>query len=395
MKVLLLTTKFLHEDGSLWLTSELANTLAESGNSVTVINLQWSKNFSAPQKNLHENVKLFSIKSINFKFKNSLSIPLKWILSSIKVFVFIIYRLAFREKFDLLISFSPCTALYAAIPISKLICKDSCLIYWDFFPIHNQEISGKAPKFSVPTLKYLEERLVSVFDRVGVMSDANLLFFKKYFKDFRNQLSIIPIWTSYLGDENSTKKSSLASSKLLNEEIVFVFGGQLIEGRGVLELCEAFIAANIENPAIKLIICGSGHLSSQILKYHEKRPNAITLLNHMPREKYLNLLKSSDVGVVATVPGVSIPSFPSKSLDYMASELPILAITEKTSDFGKIIEDNHIGIHCNAGNIAESTDAILFLAKLNNKRTEMGKNGNIYLKKNHSINIIASKILGN
>lgn len=386
MKILMLTTKFTHNDGSLWLTSELANQFVKEGHSVTVFNLEWSgSNYSIG--NVFDSINLVQFKALRIKIP-IISVALRWFFSSIIPSMHLLQMFLSGKKFDLLISFSPCTAFYATLPLARKMSFDACLVYWDFFPIHNQEISGKAPKFSIPLLKFIEKKLVSLFPRIGCMSVKNIDFFNSYFGEIPNQKrSIIPVWTSYLYSNLSIKKN-------LCNDVTFVFGGQLVEGRGVIELCKAAILANRENSSIKLTICGSGFLSEKIIELQKLHPNVIQFMGSLSRLEYLKVLNNSNIGVVATVGNVQIPTFPSKCLDYMACELPILAAVESSSDFGEIIEKNHIGVSCLASDINSIKDGILDLASKGDELKKMGKNGNIYLGTHHSVQHAAKLIIG-
>jgi hypothetical protein len=63
----------------------------------------------------------------------------------------------------------------------------------------------------------------------------------------------------------------------------------------------------------------------------------------MPRDAYLELLGACDVGMVATVPGVTSFTIPSKTLDYLRAGLPVVAAVEAGSDFSALLERYGVG----------------------------------------------------
>jgi hypothetical protein len=63
----------------------------------------------------------------------------------------------------------------------------------------------------------------------------------------------------------------------------------------------------------------------------------------LPREAYLELLGACDAGLVATVPGVTSFSVPSKTLDYLRAGLPVVAAVEAGSDFSALLERYGVG----------------------------------------------------
>lgn len=392
----MLTTKFCHPDGSLWLPSELAVELIERGHKVSVLNLEWTGKDIEP-KIISKNISSFDFhnyKAIRVR-AGKFAVVLRWIFSSFALLPFLLKRIFLGWKYDLMIGFSPCTSLYSALPLAKVLSRDAILVYWDFYPVHNQEISKKIPEKFVPFAKWVEKKLINLYSRVGCMSQANIDFFDDYFgtNSAKNKF-LLPIWTSILDMPIADEKH--AGAKYFNNPgaIIFIFGGQLVEGRGVIEFCEAIIEAKKTNNNISLIVCGEGFLAHKILELQKVNPDTIKYLGALSRFDYLQVLSFSDVGVVSTVSNVSAPTFPSKSLDYMACSLPILAAVEEASDFGRIVEKNNFGYYCKAGDQKSMIEGIIKITKSNDSLKKMGANGNCYLRKYHSVENAANLITG-
>jgi glycosyltransferase involved in cell wall biosynthesis len=395
MKILLLTTKYCHYDGSPWLVSELVEQLYKCGHNITVMNVDWN-GFSHVPVNLPDEITFVNFSAFRFG-SGKFSLLTRWLFSSFKIVPFLISHLLFQKKFDLLISFSPCLALYSALPIAQFISKNSILIYWDFFPVHHNEISRKIPSLFLPLIKSFERCLVNGFKHVSLMSDANLDFFKNYFgKNLKVLTKVIPIWTSVTGWNSSEDIISTRIRYNIDpKSIVFVFGGQLVSGRGIPELCQSIISANNRNEHITLVICGSGPLESTVLDFMETAPSAIKFLGSLQRLDYLNFISACDVGVVITVADVSVPTFPSKCLDYFACNLPVLAAVEIQSDFGTTVSKNQIGTSCLVDSIDSISEGFLFFANHPSEIKRMGMNANNYLKLKHNIENIIVDITGN
>lgn len=395
MRILMLTTKFYHADGSLWLTSELAHEFAACGDEVTVVNLEWSgliAESDAADENLPFELK--NIKAIRCG-PPWIALIARWLLSSFKTLPFLVRKLFLNGKYDLMIGFSPCAALYAALPPARLASKEACLLYWDFFPVHNQEITQKAPRFILPLLKRLEKMLVGHFSRIGCMSHRGVEFFRCYFEpDNEIELRVIPIWTSFLDGGSTTGYDKRKRLSIPADAILLVFGGQLIEGRGVAEICEAAVIAQKIDKRIFLVVCGAGPLAQKVIDCEGRFPSIVKYGGSMSRSAYIEILKEADVGVVATVAGVSAPSFPSKSLDYMACGLALLAAVEAASDFGRVVEEFQMGMACPAGNTAAMAKAIVEMTADKAAMKTMGRNAREYLKTHHAVEQVAKLIKG-
>lgn len=394
MKILMLTTKFPAPGESQWLTSELANELADLGHDIRVLNVEWGRR-GKPFTHSKGQLSLLYRFSIDLPFIGQFGLALKWVLSSIVLLPDLIRCFFLSRRYDLLLCFSPCSALYLAIPFAKLISKDQLLIYWDFFPLHNSEISKGIPSWGAPLLKAVETKLVHQFSRVGCMSPANVKFFSEYFGIKENQeIGIIPVWSSFLNvgvvDKNAIRQQyGLGAGKIL-----IIFGGQLVDGRGLDTVINATAHAREKDSRLQLVVCGAGHLAALVREYASADPDGFVYLGPLARHDYLNLLSVADIGVVATVAGVSCPTFPSKSLDYMAASLPIAACVEKASDFGEIIENAGAGRWCNAGD--ENALATIFLefSADNELRRRCGDAGHEYLSVNHDLKLVVKKVLG-
>ncbi|WP_313211806.1 glycosyltransferase family 4 protein [Stutzerimonas nitrititolerans] len=391
MKVLMLTTKFPVDNESPWLTSELAAELIKRNVSVDVMDIQWAgqegvKNYRRPGLNVIRK------KPFDFKFLGKAGFFIKWFFSSFKLYPYLIWKLLSVRRYDLLICYSPCVILAGAIPLARLLSKKSILIYWDFFPTHIQHATGRFPKFSIPLLRRLEGCLVSSFSRASFMSPANLRFANYYFGVSLQTRDVIPIWSAFLGWDNLCKETERLGSPY-GDEVLVVFGGQLVAGRGVEVVLSAVRIARISNPKIKLLVCGAGPLAIQVKEFSSGNPEACDYLGLLPRQEYLKILAYSDIGVVATMAGVESPTYPSKSLDYMASCMPIAACVENSTDFGEIIESNGFGCSCKEGDIEKLAEILIQLSLDPLLRKNMGMRALNFLRKEHAVSDATDKIL--
>jgi glycosyltransferase involved in cell wall biosynthesis len=121
-----------------------------------------------------------------------------------------------------------------------------------------------------------------------------------------------------------------------------VFGGQLVEGRGFEQMLGAADAAGSQGSRLIFLFIGDGRLAPMVRERAERQAN-IVWLPATSRSAYGELLGACDVGMVATVPGVSSFSIPSKTVDYLRAGLPIVAAVEPGSDFAAILESYGVG----------------------------------------------------
>ena len=388
MKLLILTTKYRHPDGSSWLVSELAEEFISQGHSVTVVNLEWFNINIICGTHYENGVCVVNVLPFGRR-PSSFGLFLRWGFSALKLIPLLVRAYLLRNKFDLLVSFSPCSVLHLALPFARAVCKKSILIYWDFFPIHNYQISNKIPHRLLTFLKYLETKLISGFDRIGCMDDANVSFFLEYFgRSFQRKLFVVPVWLSVKTILTTDFSGEIDISGFSRDRFVFVYGGQLVDGRNIASICEAAIRANFTDERIAFVVAGEGPLSSVVTQLQISHPDVIHYVGSLRRSLYFKLLSSCDVGVVVTDSSISSPTFPSKSLDYFALHLPILVAIDKRSGFRNLVNTYNFGFVCDTDSIDDIANAMLQFQSNSNHVVNMGESGYNYMVSHHDVCVI-------
>lgn len=381
MKILVLCTKFSLSENDPWLTNELAESLQESGNEVTVVCLDWSAEVGSRTIvfTTTNGVKVVYLSPILISLPFPLLAKLmKWGLSS-----FIAYqhvrRLIRGDDFNMVLSFSP--AVTMALPILKMTRNTkiiSCLFQWDFFPYHHRQI-GLIPFRWVFTIsRKLEEMLIRRFDVVACMSPANVKYLRTHYalRDSQN-VTILPIWGKNSPLPDIDREAIRKEYGLPTQKPLIVFGGQLVLGRGLEDLLAAARLASESGGAVVFVVIGSGPLESLVTEYLEQDHGNLVWIPRVPRQEYLSVIKSCDLALVCTVRDVDVPSFPSKTIDYLRVGLPIVASVEKSTDYGEYITAQGVGVSVDAGEPEALLSAIQNLLDNSDKMGQMSTRGPI------------------
>ena len=134
-------------------------------------------------------------------------------------------------------------------------------------------------------------------------------------------------------------------------------------GRGFEDLLDAAAILEERGSSVQIRIFGDGPLRDHLRKEIDSRAlENVFLMGRVPREEYLHAIKDADAGIAATVQGVSVPTFPSKLVDYASVGLPIVISTETAGDVGQVVSHAGAGIAVKAGDPQELADSLLFLA---------------------------------
>jgi glycosyltransferase involved in cell wall biosynthesis len=124
-----------------------------------------------------------------------------------------------------------------------------------------------------------------------------------------------------------------------------VFGGQLTHGRGIDQLLEGLLAAQRRGVPLTMTIFGSGPLAHLVEEAIAADRANTRLHGPLRREPYVGALRDFDVGLVVTATHVSVPTFPSKVVDYARAGIPTLLWVEGASDVtSQLTEEVGMGI---------------------------------------------------
>ena len=125
-----------------------------------------------------------------------------------------------------------------------------------------------------------------------------------------------------------------------------LYAGTLHQRFGVMNLVKAF--SQIESPKYRLVICGIGDSEKAIREAAEK-DSRISFLGQLPRNKVLELQKQATVLVNPRQNNEEFSkySFPSKTMEYLSSGVPVVAykldgMPDEYDSYIQYVEDNAI-----------------------------------------------------
>lgn len=129
-------------------------------------------------------------------------------------------------------------------------------------------------------------------------------------------------WTVVEGIYNSVTDDVKVGERDINEKWI-LYSGTLAQRYGVLNLVNAFTL--LHNSDYRLIICGAGGAQAEICDKAKEDPRII-YKGQLPREEVLKLQRMSNLLVNPRTPEGEFTkySFPSKTMEYLASGIPTL-----------------------------------------------------------------------
>jgi len=346
MRFLMIAMQFPTGKGESYLTTELADALIAAGHEVEVLHLDWT---ASPSSAVDECTTATGVRVVRFRprslqgFGSLVHSASKFVLSGRRA-ASVAGRSFDLRSFDAAIAWMPAVAIAPLVrKIARAGIRHRLLFIWDFFPDHHHEI-GRIPRgLPVRLARAWEQRLLGRFTAIICTLPGNADYLRQRFRVRPTQKVLVtPIWGDATPAPAVDRSAIRRRYALPPHAPIAVFGGQLIEGRGFEQMVAAADAALRAGSDLTFLFVGDGRLTPAIRERAMRHANVI-YRPPIPRAEYLKLLGACDVGMVATVPGVTSFSIPSKTIDYLRAGLPIIAAVEHGNDFAAILQSYGIG----------------------------------------------------
>ena len=253
----------------------------------------------------------------------------------------VLLRILFADRrFDSVIVTAPLAVIW---PVSALMpffaSNGKVAVIFDIFPLHQVQM-GSIPVWAERLLYWIEMLLLKPFNAVTAMGPNNRKAIKEYYFGNRPGVNVktVSLW--------GKPSTSINVQCRVSGPIRMIFGGQVIKGRRLDKLIE-FLAILIGRGVdIRLSIYsqGRGFLD---LKAQHRDTSWIEFCDQVSRDRYIETLSHYHVGAIVTDEKVSLPTFPSKVIDYLQMGLYSFCLVEKQSDLYDLL-DNSSRVHINS-----------------------------------------------
>ncbi|MDD3187677.1 MAG: glycosyltransferase family 4 protein [Bacilli bacterium] len=291
------------------------------------------------------------------------------------------------ESFDLILFQSPPVTFNRLIAwaMRKYKCK-SYLMMKDIFPQNGVDI-GLYSKIN-PIYWYFrsqEKKLYKTSSYIGCMSQGNidyLLSHNKYLSPDKMELFPNTVKVGRIPTIDPLEKEKIRGKYGLNkDDVVAIFGGNFGKPQG-LDFLLNILNEYKYSKRVKFILIGRGTEKNRIFgEIKEKGYSNVYTFDFVPRSDYEKLTLTCDIGLIFLDSRFTIPNYPSKTLSYFESSLPIMAAIDSNTDYGKMLEVSESGFWVENGNIKAFKNKFDKLVSDKKLRILMGKNGRSYYEK--------------
>ncbi|WP_439504235.1 glycosyltransferase family 4 protein [Sediminibacterium sp.] len=399
MNILFLTLANINSIETRGIYEDLIRKFRDEGHKVTVITPVERRRNIATNISIKEGVTILQVKTLNIQKTNIFEKGIGTLAIEYQ-YLYAIKKELKSTSFDLVLYSTPPISYINIIKfIKKTYNAYSYLLLKDIFP--QNAVDMRMMKYGSFLHKFFQRRekqLYDLSDSIGCMSEANRKYILKYNPHINankvevNPNSLFPCKIIY--DELSRKEIRIKYNLPIDKKIL-VYGGNLGKPQGLDFLLDTITNCKYSN--VFFLIIGNGTEYKMVSNWFNiKMPKNALLLSGLPKNEYDNLLAACDIGLIFLHRDFTIPNFPSRLLSYLEMCKPVISATDKSTDLGKMIEENNCGINVNSGDQIGMQDAIQKLVKADNL-VELGENSwrflNNYFHIDISYNLIIGKII--
>lgn len=219
-----------------------------------------------------------------------------------------------------------------------------------------------------------EKKLYEISDYIGCMSKANVEYLlKNNSKIDKHKVEILPNSIDPVDISIDVKERTYVRNEysLPLDKKIFIYGGNLGKPQGLEYLLQCIYSVRDIDDILFLII-GNGTEFNYILNTKSKFSlNNLIIMERVEKEEFERLVAASDIGLISLDYRFTIPNYPSRILTYLQAKLPILAITDTSTDIGLDIVSNDVGWWINNNNLKEFKETIYkILEELNEEKVD-------------------------
>lgn len=232
-----------------------------------------------------------------------------------------------------------------------------------------------------------ERELYSLSDNIGCMSPANVDFIlkenpfipKESVEVCPNSIEIQQI------SELQGKGDIISKYSISKDALIFIYSGNMGKPQGIDFLLEV-LASNRNRKDVYFFIVGGGTEYYKLDKWFRlAKPSNATLIPNVTRKVSDSLIAASEVGLIFLDRRFTIPNYPSRLLSYLEMRIPVLMAIDKTTDIGKIAQENGYGFWVESGNLEAFNKTLNYMIEKREELAIMGERGYQYLLENYTV----------
>lgn len=362
MKILILSEFFYPDKSSTpKVLTELAEDLVEYGLEVDVITSKASykgENKDLKNNEVYNDIKIKRIKSTRLNRNCYIGRILNYVTFLLSTLLSILNK----NDYDCMLTVSnpPVLPIIGYI-VNKLKGKPYVYLLHDIYP----DIAVKVGAINEGGLVF---KLISFLNKKIFGNAEKIIVLGKDMKQnlldknvSSEKIEIITNWADKSKIYKENKDNTFSREEKINKTFNIVYTGNIGRFHDIETILDSALKLKCKTN-IKFIFVGDGYKKQLIEDYIEKHElKNINILGYKYGEVYNQLLNASDLFITTLAKGIEGLGVPSKTYSYLAAGKPIIAIMDKSSEIGNLVEEKRLGIRVDSG---DSDKIVKFISSM-------------------------------
>lgn len=256
-----------------------------------------------------------------------------------------------KEKIDLIISHSlPPELAYTVAGLKRFFRCKFYLMVTDF--TWQDAVAYGYFKKNGPIglyYRFWERLMFKQADYIGVPIKGNVPFIRGFYRWIdEKSFSVFPYWQKPM---DLQRNDSIRTELGLKDKFIVIYGGSVGAAQRIEHIIELADACREVDDMMFLILGRGAYLPVIKQMAEDKGLHNVIFKDFIPKEQYLQLLGSCDVGLIVLNEKMATPNFPSKTLSYFNLNIPVLAALDYVTDFGDFLSENKSGLWAHSDDV--------------------------------------------
>ncbi|WP_214721737.1 glycosyltransferase family 4 protein [Exiguobacterium sp. s192] len=359
MKKILILSEFFYPDKSSTpkVLTELAEDLVNNGLEVEVIcsNHSYKGSLKLSKKETVNGIKISRINSSNFSRDSKLGRIINYMSFTANLFV----KLLFSNKYDSILVVSNPPLIPFIAYLNKLIKnKPYYYLVHDVYPDIAVEV-GAIKKDSMPY------KLMNNINQLAIKNTEKLIVLGKDMKDIflkkgveEQSIKIITNWSKKYELSLEKTDNAFYKERELISTLNIVYTGNIGRFHDIETIVEIAKVSMKDLPNVRFIFVGDGFKRPELEQAIKNGTSNIIISDYQYDDSYLDVLSGADLFISTLSPRIKGLGVPSKTYSYLAAGKPIIAIMEKGTEIGDLVENENLGIRADSMEVGKVIEFI-------------------------------------
>lgn len=245
----------------------------------------------------------------------------------------------------------------------------------DIFPQYAIDSGLLTNPLLIDLFQRMERYLYAKADMIIVHSEGNREYLASHRSVPYDKLRVVYNWADVQNIKPGPKHNEFREEFGLGDAFVVSYAGTMGWAQNLdTVLRSAVLLKNYKD--ILFLLVGDGPKRSELERNaQELGLSNVRFLPLQPKEKYVQLLRASDVCLISLNKGLTTPVVPGKLMDIMAAGRPVVGCVPLEGDAPRIVREAKCGFCVDSQDAEGMADAILKLYHRRELAEELGRNG--------------------